>query len=114
MEATAAASRDDDKALGRALLDGVHPNSRGKHGQTVSTGVVVTKPQTMFALQLLHRASRLGSWRCVRLLLESGAEPRLSDMDGKTVLHDACWSVKPQFETVYLLLCRVSGATSSF
>jgi len=44
----------------------------------------------------------------VRELLERGADPRLCDDDGKTVLHDACWNSTPSFETARLVLDRVS------
>ena len=39
-------------------------------------------------------------------MLESGTSIQVSDDYGRTPLHDACWSSKPSFETVKLILQR--------
>jgi len=54
--------------------DGIDPNAHDRNGYS-----------------LLHRACRLGSIRAVRMLLEAGAWPFLTDSEGKTPLHEAAW-----------------------
>jgi len=53
---------------------------------------------------LMHCAARLGDERMVRMLIDAGADPSLSDDCGKTPLHDACWTVELNERTIILLV----------
>jgi hypothetical protein len=44
---------------------------------------------TLYACSALHFASAVGATRCVRLLLDAGADPDLQDREGYTPLHMA-------------------------
>ena len=55
---------------------------------------------------LLHCAARLGDEAAVKLLLERGANPAVSDDCGKTALHDACWAVNLNKGILRLLVDR--------
>mmetsp|Transcript_24468 Transcript_24468/g.92431 ORF Transcript_24468/g.92431 Transcript_24468/m.92431 type:complete len:357 (-) Transcript_24468:516-1586(-) len=95
-ELLAAISNDDDAVVISHLSRGVPVHYKNNMGVT-----------------LLHRACRLGSARVVRALLDRGADPRLCDDDGKTVLHDACWSSKPNFAAVRLVIDRCEALSRS-
>lgn len=129
-ELVAAVCVDDASAVREHIQRGFRVNYRNHMGATVSlatacrlsgtfaslTPTICGKPPSFATCvpQMLHRACRLGSHNVVRELLIAGAEPRLCDDDGKTVLHDACWSSKPNFEVIRMLLDRVSLALRVF
>jgi hypothetical protein len=53
-----------------------------------------------FGESIVHMACRRGSISVLRYLLRNGVSIRLSDDYGRTPLHDACWTQKPNFELV--------------
>ena len=62
------------------LRNGMHPNCQDE--TTLSS--------------LLHVACRMGSVDCVCLLLQFKADPNIVNKEGKTPLHEACMSNKPE------------------
>ena len=53
----------------------------------------------------LHLACRLGNLEVVRFLVEEArVNIRVRDDQGKTVLHDSCWTTKPNFALVKYIL----------
>lgn len=58
----------------------------------------------------LHLACRRGFTEVVSFLLhEANVTPKVRDDTGRTPLHDACWTVRPEFEIVDMLLERAGG-----
>ena len=58
-----------------------------------------------FGESILHMACRRGSVEVVRFLLqEARISVRVRDDYGRTPLHDACWTQKPELELVSILL----------
>ena len=58
-----------------------------------------------FGETILHTGCRRGSLACVRFLLQEVAvDPKVIDDYGRTVFHDICWTTKPVFELVEILL----------
>jgi len=72
----------------RDLIEaGVSPNACNAHGES-----------------LLHMVCRRGNAPLLRLLLDLGGSLHISDDYGRTPLHDACWTARPNFEIVKALL----------
>jgi ankyrin repeat protein len=58
-----------------------------------------------FGESVVHIACRRGSTEIVRFLLEvAGVSVRLRDDYGRTPLHDALWTQKPEFDCVEIIL----------
>ncbi len=49
---------------------------------------------------------RRGDYKLLKIFLEHGCSVQVSDDFGRTPLHDACWTTKPCFKSVELLLDR--------
>jgi hypothetical protein len=70
-----------------------------EHGQSMNCS-------NKFGHTLLHTAARRGATEIVRFLLEESHDVTskvVCDI-GRTPLHDACWTAKPQFEIIKMLL----------
>lgn len=60
-----------------------------------------------FGESIVHAACRRGSLAVVRFLLdEAGVSLRVRDDQGRTPLHDACWTRVPEFELVRIIVER--------
>jgi len=60
-----------------------------------------------FGESILHILSRRGRLDCVEFLLETAkVSLRIRDDYGRTCLHDACWSVTPNYELVKYLVSK--------
>ena len=58
-----------------------------------------------FGESILHAACRRGSSKLVKFFIEeAGLSVKVVDDYGRTLMHDACWSTKPNFEIAELLL----------
>jgi hypothetical protein len=77
-------------ALKDLLHSGISPNPCNRHGES-----------------LLHAVCRRGSGAAaLRIMLGAGCDVQVSDDFGRTPLHDVCWSSRPDFDLVDLLLER--------
>ncbi|CAM9971584.1 unnamed protein product, partial [Phaeothamnion confervicola] len=62
-----------------------------------------------FGESVLHLAARRGCLEVMRAMLAGGASVAVSDDYGRTPLHDACWTSRPRFDVVQLILdCDVN------
>ena len=66
---------------------GVSPNACNAHGES-----------------LLHMVCRRGHAALLHQILDLGGSIQISDDYGRTPLHDACWTARPNFEIVKALL----------
>lgn len=65
------------------------------------------KCSNKFGESLLHLACRKGMVQMTKFLVEDCQVPlQICDDFGRTVLHDACWGVEPNFALVDLLLAK--------
>ena len=53
---------------------------------------------------VVHMICRRGDVEFLRVLLNLGCSVQVSDDYGRTPLHDACWTAKPNFDVVEMLL----------
>jgi hypothetical protein len=84
------AVRTSDAILLRRLLSaGLSPN-----------------PCNAFGESIIHMVCRRGDWKLLNIFLEFGCSVQVSDDFGRTPFHDACWTTKPCFPSVELLLNR--------
>jgi Ankyrin repeats (3 copies) len=82
--------RGDEKQLRRYLSCGLASN-----------------PCNQFNESMLHMACRLqrsGERRLIKVMIESGCDLRCADDNGRTPLHDACWTYKPCFELIETII----------
>lgn len=49
---------------------------------------------------------RRGEYALLKLLIDNGSTIQVSDDFGRTPLHDACWTAKPCFQSIEMLLER--------
>ena len=88
LEKTVAMRNDDVEALKEMHKRGELLQCSNQYGETI-----------------LHTGCRRGSLACVRFLLQDvGLDPKVVDDYGRTVFHDICWTTKPVFELVEILL----------
>jgi hypothetical protein len=71
----------------RIIQAGVSPNPCNPYGES-----------------LVHMVCRRGAAPFLRVLLENGCDFRVSDDMGRTPAHDACWSSRPCFDVVRMIL----------
>lgn len=79
-------SSDIDTACS-LLSSGLHPNACNKFGESI-----------------VHAACRRGDSAMLRALLDAQSSVQVTDDFGRTPLHDACWTSRPSFDTIRLLL----------
>jgi len=63
-------------------------------------------PCNKFGESILHMVCRRGEHGLLKVLLDHGSTIQVSDDFGRTPLHDACWTAKPCFKSVEMLLQR--------
>ena len=101
------ATPDRIAAYNRDLLATVRQSDMTKLGRLHSEGKVKNACNP-FGESLLHLACRKGLTEVVVFLCAKPDGPRLSlyvhDDYGRTVLHDACWTVRPQWPLVEFLI----------
>lgn len=61
-------------------------------------------PCNSFGESIVHMVCRRGDTEFLKLLVKYGCCLQVSDDYGRTPLHDACWSSKPNFEIVDIIL----------
>jgi hypothetical protein len=83
------ASRDSSttETLRQVLLSGISSN-----------------PCNAFSESLVHTVCRRGRHDLLQLFFEAGCSLQCADDQGRTPLHDCCWTTEPSFPTVELLL----------
>lgn len=64
----------------------------------LESGVGHVDAKNKYGHSVLHCACRHGFISIIQLLVKGGATCLMSDECGKTPLHDACWSMSPDFE----------------
>jgi hypothetical protein len=80
--------RENDARSLRELLEvGLSPNAANAQNESI-----------------VHLACRLGHAGILRVLIEFGCKVLVSDDNGRTPMHEACWSPTPSFEIVEILL----------
>jgi len=79
--------RRDLKALEGIIQSGISLNPCNVHGES-----------------LLHTICRLGDAEILQMFIRGGCTVQVSDDYGRTPLHDACWTVTPNFQVVEDLL----------
>ena len=47
---------------------------------------------------------RRGDYDILKLLMDEGATVQVSDDFGRTPMHDACWTIKPCFKSIKMIL----------
>mmetsp|Transcript_9249 Transcript_9249/g.13113 ORF Transcript_9249/g.13113 Transcript_9249/m.13113 type:complete len:604 (+) Transcript_9249:124-1935(+) len=73
--------------LSALLQSGLSPNSCNSFGESI-----------------VHMACRRSDYKILKLLVDNGACLQVSDDFGRTPLHDACWTAKPCFKSIELIL----------
>lgn len=63
-------------------------------------------PCNKFGESILHMVCRRGEYALLKLLIDNGSTIQVSDDFGRTPLHDACWTAKPCFQSIEMLLER--------
>ena len=87
------------------VLDAIRKNDLQKVKQLHKTGVLTRNGCNKFGESLLHLACRRGLTDIVKYLLqEVNVDVNVRDDYNRNPLHDACWTVEPEFELVDLLL----------
>lgn len=61
-------------------------------------------PMNGFGESLVHAICRRGSYEFLSVLVDAGCDLQVSDNLGRTPLHEACWSAKPNFRLVERIL----------
>jgi len=84
-----AVRRSDKPLLTKLLEAGISANPCNSYGES-----------------LIHLLCRRGNIELLKIFSEYGCEVQICDDFGRTPLHDACWTVEPQFDVVRLLLTR--------
>ncbi|CAM9731500.1 unnamed protein product, partial [Heterosigma akashiwo] len=57
-----------------------------------------------FGESVLHMAARKGEMKIFAFLMNSVDNIYITDDQGRTILHDACWSATPNFDVVTMIL----------
>jgi hypothetical protein len=65
---------------------------------------VSQNPCNAYGESILHMICRRGDFELLNVFLKHGADVKVCDDFGRTPFHDACWTTKPCFEVVELLL----------
>lgn len=80
--------RMNDPASLRELLEvGLSPNASNVHNESI-----------------VHLACRMGYVDILKTLMDFGCRLQISDDNGRTPLHEACWAASPCFELIEMLL----------
>ena len=87
MKLIQAVRQSDPKLLNRMLSAGLSPNPCNKFGESI-----------------VHMVCRRGDYALLEVFLNHGCSVQVSDDFGRTPLHDACWTTKPCFKSVELIL----------
>ncbi|GAX29414.1 hypothetical protein FisN_16Hh146 [Fistulifera solaris] len=87
MELTSAVRQHDLKKIREIAAKGQNLQCTNKFGESV-----------------VHTAARRGAFDILLLFLEQGVSLRVCCEQGRNPLHDACWTGRPDFEVVKLLL----------
>lgn len=82
----------DINALKSLQDSGVSMNACNKFGETIA-----------------HLASRIGALDLLQVMCAKGATVVVSDEYGRTILHDACWTIEPFFDVVCFIMEREAG-----
>jgi hypothetical protein len=81
--------RQDEEKIREILSCGVSANACNIHGES-----------------LMHKACRMGFHRILQIFIDFGGEIKISDAQGRTLLHDTCWGARPSFQAFSLLIQR--------
>jgi hypothetical protein len=79
----------DVQGLQEVLNLGVSPNACNTYGESI-----------------VHNVCRRSDDEMLDVLLKSGCEIQISDDNGRTPMHDACWTAEPNFLVIEKLLQR--------
>jgi len=79
--------RQDARLLNRLCKAGLSPNPCNRHGDSI-----------------IHMVCRRGYLELLQVLLENGATVQCTDDLGRTPLHEACWTMTPNWHLITTLL----------
>jgi len=85
------------------LVDLVRKGDATSFRAVMGSGISLN-PCNAHGESLVHMICRRGDAVFLRILVELGCSIQVSDDYGRTPLHDACWTVKPCFEVVDIIL----------
>jgi hypothetical protein len=89
------------------ILDAVRKNDLQKVKELHKAGILTINGCNKFGESTLHLACRRGYTDIVRYFLdEVKVDVNLRDDYYRTPLHDACWTIAPEFDLVELLMSR--------
>ena len=89
MKLIQAVRKSDPTLLGRMLNSGLSPNPCNRFGESI-----------------VHMACRRGDYALLKVFTDNGSSVQVSDDFGRTPLHDACWTSKPCFKSIELILAQ--------
>mmetsp|Transcript_13132 Transcript_13132/g.30597 ORF Transcript_13132/g.30597 Transcript_13132/m.30597 type:complete len:231 (+) Transcript_13132:68-760(+) len=97
-------SDEEVASYGADVLNAVRTSDIQKLRQLKRSGRPL-KCSNEFGESLLHLACRKSNLKVATVLIkEAGVTVRVRDDYGRTPLHDACWTVNPNFELIDLIL----------
>lgn len=92
-------------SYGISVVNAVRTSNLNLFKNLLSAGIS-RNPCNKFGESILHMVCRRGDHDLLKLLLDQGSTIQVSDDFGRTPLHDACWTVKPNFKSIEMLLER--------
>jgi len=92
-------------SYGNRIVNAVRTSNTKLFSALLSAGLS-RNPCNKFGESILHMVCRRSNYDLLKVLLDSGSTVQVSDDFGRTPLHDACWTVKPCFKSVNMLMER--------
>lgn len=92
-------------SYGLSVVQGVRTSNVPLFTALLSAGLS-RNPCNKFGESILHSICRRGDYNLLKLFLDNGSCVQISDDFGRTPLHDACWTAKPCFKSIQMLLAR--------
>ena len=65
-----------------------------------------SNPCNQFGESIVHMVCRRGDYSLLKVFTDNGCSVQVSDDFGRTPLHDACWTTKPCFKSIELILAQ--------
>jgi ankyrin repeat protein len=85
------------------LIDRVRYDRVDEFSSILAQGIS-PNPVNGYGESILHLICQRGSVKFLRLLIEHGCDVQVADRFGRTAVHEACFSSKPNFKLVEMLL----------
>jgi len=90
-------------SYGTKTVQAVRKSDKKLFAGLISSGLS-RNPCNKFGESILHMVCRRGDHEILKLLMDNGATVQVSDDFGRTPLHDACWTCKPCFKSIEMIL----------